>query len=339
MTKTKTRGMWAITVVAAATTLSGCVLKQEDTDAERFRGAIPQAESVQVAGPEDTQNAGSQTGQSIQADEPWAEGPWAKWYGFTRHVRKDVNGVTALVLGGIWVVVHTQPTSITPNEATWGPFTDSLEPVTWRFRVTEVGEDEYDYTLEGRPKASESDGDYRSVLTGKGWGKGHANHGDGFFEIDLDTARELDPFEHQGDSGKIKVTHDLPPDITTNIFSQPRSITAEVKPTASGDWFTVTSNSNADGTGTLLVQAHADADDSNLTKKEDIGIQSQWNAQGAGRADISISGGDVPAEWDPVSAVECWGTDFYRVYYTDSVGWEPTEGEAAQCAYSGPPAD
>jgi len=339
MRKISWQAKWAAVFVAAAFVAPGCILQPKDSDAERFREAIPQAESVQVSGPEDAQQSGSATGQSIQADEPWANGPWAKWYGFTRHVRKGVNGITGIVLGGIWLVVHTKPTSVTPNEATWGPYTDSLEPVTWRFRVTEVGADEYEYVLEGRPKQSESEAAYRSVLKGKGWGKGHASHGDGYFEIDLDTAKELDPFEHQDDSGKVKVTHDLPPDITTDLFSQPRSVTAEVKPSNSTAWFTVTSNSNADGTGTLLVDAHADADDSNLTQEEDISIKSQWNKLGEGRADINISGGDVPASMDPVKAVECWGADFYRVYYSDSVSWEPTEGEASACAFAGPPSE
>lgn len=324
--------------VVAALALPGCILKQEDGDAEKFRQALPKAEAVQVAGPEDAQTTGGQTGQSIQADEPWAEGPWAKWYGFTRHVRKGVNTVTGVVLGGVWLIVHTQPTSVNANEAIWGPYTDSLEPVTWRFRITEVAEDEYDYVLEGRPKAQKSDAAFRPVLKGKGWAKGHAKHGDGFFEIDLDTAKELDPFEHGDDSGRIKITHDLPANITTDIFAQPRSITAEVEPSTTDAWFTVTSNSAADGTGTLFVNAYADADESELTKKEDITIQSQWNGTGAGRADIEISGGDVPAEYDPVQAVECWGADFYRVYYSDSVSWAPAEGQASQCAFSGPPA-
>lgn len=322
--------------VAAAALIQGCVLKQED-DVSKFQEAIPQADHVKVAGPEDAQNGGS-SGQSIQADEPWANGPWAKYYGFTRHVRKGVNQVAGVVLGSVWIIVHTHPTSVDEKEATWGPWTDSLEPVTYRFRVTEVGADEYEYRLEGRPKTSSNDADYKTVLLGKGWGKGHASHGDGYFVIDLDVARELDPFNvDSGESGKIKITHDLPPDITSNLFSQPRTITAEVTPSTTPEWFTVTSKSNADGTGTLKVDALADADDSNTTEPEDISILSQWNGTGAGRADITLTGGDVPADPGKVTAVECWGSDFYRVYYSDSINYESTEGDASLCAYSSAP--
>ena len=59
-------------------------------------------------------------------------------------------------------------------------------------------------------------------------------------------------------------------------------------------------------------------------------------AEGAGRADILIAGGDVPADPGSVSAVECWGSDFKRSYYTDSVGFEASAGQAAACVYDAP---
>jgi hypothetical protein len=339
MTKSIDRGMKrALVAVLGALALSGCVLEKKD-DASRFREAIPEADKVAVSGPEDGQASGSASGQSIQSDEPWANGPWAKWYGFTRYVRHGVNTVTGVVLGSVWIIVHTEPTSVADKEAIWGPYTDSLEPASYRFRVTEVAEGEYDYTLEGRAKQSQNDSDYRAVLSGHGYGKGHASHGDGWFKIDLDTAKALDPFNYKSDeSGTIKVTHDLPPNITKNLFAQPRTVTAEVYPTTSDQWFKATSHSEADGTGTLLVDAFADTDDSNMTQNENISILSEWNGTGAGRADISIDGGDVPSSMGTVKAVECWGSDFYRVYYQDSVDYEATEGDATMCAFSEPAA-
>ena len=35
-----------------------------------------------------------------------------------------------------------------------------------------------------------------------------------------------------------------------------------------------------------------------------------------------------------VTASECWDTTFRRVYYTDSQQWQPTEGDAADCAFA-----
>jgi len=91
-----------------------------------------------------------------------------------------------------------------------------------------------------------------------------------------------------------------------------------------------------DGTGSLHVDAHADVDDSKLTQLEDIGIDSRWRKDGAGRADIVIAGGDVPADPGMVSAVECWGSDFMRSYYSDSINFEPSTGDAAACVYDAP---
>ncbi len=325
---------WAAVALGGSMALSGCMLEKKE-DAGRFREAIPKADQVEVSGPESAL-ASSSAASHTQADEPWANGPWAKYYGFTRVVRDGVNAISGAVLGSVWLVVHTEPTSVEKNEAIWGPWTDSLEPVTWRFRVSEVGQDEYEYRLEGRPKASESDGDYRAVLLGTGFGKAHEKHGDGQFTIDLDVARALDPFYLGDDSGTIVIKHDLPQNITSNVFALPKTITAEVTPSDSQEWFTVTSQANEDRTGTLLVNAFDDVDDSGTTAMEDIQIASQWNANGAGRADITLSGGDVPAEPGVVTAVECWDSDFFSVYYADSIEWQASEGDVNACAYDAP---
>jgi hypothetical protein len=249
-----------------------------------------------------------------------------------------VNVVTAAVLGSAWAIVHTEPSSIEDGEATWGPYSDALEPVTYRFRVTRLAEAEYDYVLEGRPKTSRSENDYRKVLKGHGYGMRHAQHGEGDFTIDLDVARSLDPFVHQNDSGTVHVVHHLPHDIGDGGAALPRSIVAEVTPDPSvnPESFTVTSDAHLDGTGALHVVARADTDDSKTTQLEDIAIDSRWRADGAGRADIVITGGDLPPDPGRVTAVECWGVDFKRSYYADSLDIEPREGAATACAYDAP---
>jgi hypothetical protein len=333
-----------VVAILAACSLPGCMLEKQD-DGEEYREAIPLREAVVVAGPEtdpgpgrDTSTASIGSSRGTLASEPFAAGPYAKWYGFTRVVRGGVNLVTWAVLGSVWAIVHTEPSSVQDGEAIWGPYTDALEPVTYRFRVTRVAEAEYDYALEGRPKASRSDGDYRTVLAGHGYGKRHSDHGEGDFTIDLDVARELDRFAHQNDSGTVHIVHHLPHDAGQGGGALPRSILAEVTPdpAINPESFTVTSNAEVDGTGSLHVDANADVDDSKTTQLEDIVIDSRWRAEGAGRADIAIAGGDIPAEPGVVTAVECWGADFMRSYYADSLGIEPSEGEISACVYDAP---
>jgi hypothetical protein len=318
---------------------SGCLVQKQD-DVSEFREAIPQAEAVTVGGPEGASNGNSSTssvepGRGVLADTPGTPN-YAEWYGFTREVRDGVNVVTGVILGSVWLIVHTEPSEVETDEAIWGPYTDALDPVAWRFRVTRVAEGTYDYALEGRPKASQSDDDYRAVLTGVGYGKRDERHGDGEFKIDLDVARELDPFKHEADSGFVRISHDLPADITEHLGALPRSITAEVRPSATSEWFTVTSRANSDGTGQIDVDAFADTDETKLTLPETVNVASRWAADGAGRADITISGGDLDPDPGAVSAVECWGADFARSYYSDSVEFKPTEGSANNCAFEAP---
>jgi hypothetical protein len=195
----------SITIGAATVALlaSACTL-QKQGDVSEYREAIPERDAVFVDGPESTQgDSSTRSGSSgLLADAP-AGTTWAEWYAWTREVRDGVNGITAAVLGSVHIIVHSQPTEVGDDEAVWGPWGDALEPATYRFRATRVAEHEIDYVLEGRPRASVSDDDYRAVLSGKGYSKRHDRHGDGFFTIDLDVARDLDPFKHQDDSGTV----------------------------------------------------------------------------------------------------------------------------------------
>jgi hypothetical protein len=50
--------------------------------------------------------------------------------------------------------------------------------------------------------------------------------------------------------------------------------------------------------------------------------------------DVEVTGGSLPTTIPKIDASECWGTSFARVYYVDSVGIEPTSGDAGSCAFS-----
>jgi hypothetical protein len=327
-----------IALGAALLAANACTLQKED-DVSEYRDALPQATSVRVAGPEQgaastTQALSAQRGL-LGAGDGAGTSAVAKYYSFTRNVRDGVNVVTRDVLGSVWLIVHTRPTSIGTDYAEWGPYTDALEPATWRFRVEKAADGAYDYSLAGRPRASRDDADYLVVLSGKGYARTDERHGDGSFIVDLDAAKALDPAKHVGDSGTVTITHDLPRTISIELGALPRTISADIRP-AGEAWTKIVSLADTDGTGTLDVDAHADVDASKATALEDVSVQSRWRATGAGRADVSMAGGDLPATVPMVSAVECWGTDFTRVYYSDSVEFEPTAGDPKACAYDAP---
>ena len=170
------------------------------------------------------------------------------------------------------------------------------------------------------------------MLTGHGYGRPSALHGQGTFAIDLDAAKALDPYKHPNDSGTVSIVHDLPHDFTDHLGALPRTISATVTPEGEAH-YSVKSVANLDRTGSITVAAHVDIDDSKLTKLEDVSVDSRWNAGGAGRADITIAGGDLPASVPIVDATECWGTDFAQAYYSDTVGFAPTAGDVSACVY------
>jgi hypothetical protein len=87
-----------------------------------------------------------------------------------------------------------------------------------------------------------------------------------------------------------------------------------------------------DGAGDMVFAFHGDTDDEG-TAAEDAVIRSRWLADGAGRADVRLSGGDVSTTVS-VTASECWDDGFAVVYYGDSVGWLPTEGSQSSCAFA-----
>lgn len=325
-----------------AVVASACALEKSE-DAAEFRQVLPRAEGVRLAGPEASVRSGGNTTSvgprsELLADGEAAPGSNAFWYSFTRQARDGVNALTARVLGSVWFIVHTEPTRLGADYAEWGPYTDALEPTTWRFRVTRVdaSASEYRYEFEGRPKASSSEDAYLAVLSGTGYGPRSPKHGDGTFDIDVDALAVLDLAKHGGEAGVVTVEHDLPPDVTRKLGALPRTIEARASDGAEV-WYTVRSEAYEDHTGRLVVESHGDIDPTKTTAAEDVFVVSRWRADGAGRADITIEGGDLPATIPVVRAVECWGSDFSRAHYSDSVGFEPAMGDPTACAYGAHP--
>lgn len=314
----------------AASTLAGCTLEKRD-DASEFREALPLSTSVAIDGPDSARAGDPAAGGSERLAVRSSANEPAFWYTFTRNVRDGVNLVTGGVLAGVWLIVHTEPSELEEDRALFGPYEgDALDPARYRLEVTRIGEDRFEYRLEGQSKAG---GDYLAVLVGDGYSRQSAMHGDGRFVLDLDHARTLDPSRHANDSGKVTIEHDLPADIGRKRNALPRVIRAVLEP-AGQERVEITSHALEDATGELTVGARVNLEDSDSDALEDVSITSRWRATGAGRSDILMSGGDIQAAGvDVVSAVECWGTDFGRVYYSDSLGLAESVGDAGDCAY------
>jgi hypothetical protein len=334
MTQLRTASALAFVLALAATALSGCAVQKND-ESNEFQEALPEQGSVNVDGPDRARaDMGAQSG-TFGTRAGGASSDPAFWYSFTRDVRDGVTVVTAVVLVSVWAIVHTEPSELDEDHAVWGPYEgDALDPARYRLKMDRIGEHHFRYVLEGQKK---SGGAYLSVLDGDGYSRASDSHGDGQFVLDLGNAKLLDPGRHPNDSGTVTIVHELPQDIGRRRDALPRTIIATVAPDGEAS-LTITSSAHEDHTGELDVTAHADIDDTETTALEDVSVVSRWLSTGAGRADVGISGGDLPAAGlAGVTAVECWGTDFARVFYTDSAGIKPTEGSAAECAFETAP--
>jgi hypothetical protein len=149
-------------------------------------------------------------------------------------------------------------------------------------------------------------------------------HGTGSFTLDLTAANALDPIATRN-GGTIAVAYDL--------SQNPKSLTVHFAGVADGmdgqpatADYAYTHADNDDGTFRFTVQTNLAGTAARL---EDASFRSRWNASGAGRGDVTFSGGDAPA--GGASAVQCWDTNFKVVYY---MGPDLTEGDASSCAYA-----
>lgn len=320
MKTNKTMAVVGVGALFAMTIAPACTLNTND--GSRFAEAIPASSDAALAVPGSGSTGGAKAAASpIHIQSPGGTS-YAEWYQFTRDVTDGVDFGTALILGEVLLIVHLPPTSVSTHRAVWGPGQGTaLDPVVWRMTVDEIGSSEFDYKLEGRPKASTSEADWRSVLSGHGYGRTRAEHKTGWFLLDNDAFAALDPARGH-DNGTIKVTFDG--------HTWPATIRAEVKHTADAEAFDVTVTHEQDTSGAVDITAKSDIDRPKNGTLEDVVMHSKYDHTGAGRADVRVSGGSMP---QTVTASECWDTTFSRSYYTDTAGYKPTSGSAASCAF------
>ena len=308
---------FSVVITAVTAVTSGCT----PTEANRFREALPVGEDIALRVPGETSAGTGKTSQGLHIATNTPAGTSARYYQMTRGLTASVDLATAVILGGIWTIANTEPTSLEDRKAVWAPTTASgLQPAIWRFVVTQVGDAEYDYALEGQPRAG---GAWSAALTGHGYGKSRPEHKMGWFKADNDAYRKLEP-ALATEGGTTKVTYDL--------RTTPATIAVELRPHAdlADGWIDLAVTHLAGGAGSVTIGGLADIDEKSASRVEDIRLVSRWAADGSGRADVVMKGGDLPFV---VDASECWSSSFVRVFYKDTVDFEPATGAAASCTF------
>src|SRR5690606_19770383 len=105
------------------------------SDADRFREAIPNQEEVALRVPgAETANTGNVGKQTLRIADLASGDGTARYYRFSRDLTNVVDFGTAVILGSVWAIVHTEPTTVDAKTAVWGPGAASaLEPAVWKF--------------------------------------------------------------------------------------------------------------------------------------------------------------------------------------------------------------
>jgi hypothetical protein len=282
---------------------TGCI-KQDDPP-EAIQRAIPTADQVEIKLPAQARILGEV----------------ADYYRVTRDVTRTLNGGSAWVLILVHTIVQFPVTSQNGNVYTWGPWSDTLDPAEYKLDVTDNGDGTYDYVLSGRAKTSATS-TFENIIEGHADPTPGDNRGHGDFSIDFDASRRVNPIDAGDAKGNVVVTYDL---------AARHLDLAAMAPDANGNpaSFEYAYNETLDGGGDMVFNATADI--GGTATAENLVIRSRWQADGAGRGDARIAGGDLGAQ--QAVASECWNTLFRRTFYTDSVNWQPTEGSVSECAF------
>lgn len=308
----------SIAAAAVAAVLGGCI---QVNDADPVARALPHADDIKVQLPE-------------AEIETAALGQLADYYVITRQVTREFNSGAGFVLVLLHTIVQFPATETRDNTYVWGPHSDALDPAEWRLTVTALDDGTYDYVFDGRSK-TEQGAEFVALISGHAVPGLNPHRGSGNFLIDFDAMYAVDPIDNPDAKGTVEVTYDL-----ENRDNTAATLELDINTRAldeNGAEQPVVGNyayaENNDGSGDFAFSFTGDIDDEEGAFEDAI-IRSRWLADGAGRADVRISGGDLGTL--SVTASECWDTRFRRTFYSDSQTWLPTEGDAVDCVFVDP---
>lgn len=294
-------------LIAAACSLSLLACVAQDDAPDQIATAIPTAEQVSIKLP---QNTARQVGQI------------ANWYVATRDVTRTFNGGSTWVLVLIHTIIKFPVTSVSGDTYTWGPWSGALDPAEYKLDVRAVGDGTYEYRLSGRSKTA-ANAAFEVVIDGTSDPRAGEAKGSGRFAVDFDASKRVNPIDSNDSRGSMEVSYDL----TQRHLDLTLTSTDVLNNTVSADY---AYNEAADGSGNMVFAITANAGGG--AALELATLRSRWQSTGAGRADARLGGGDLGTL--QATASECWDTMFRRVYYTDSVLFSQTEGDASLCAYA-----
>lgn len=294
-------------LVAAVATLSLVACVKQDETPEALVRAIPTAEQVE-----------------IKLKDGRALGEQAEWYSVTRDVTRTFNAGSAWVLILIHTIVQFPPTSTDGDTYSWEMNGGGLDPADYRLDVTDNLDGTFTWALSGRKRG---EGAFEDVITGFADGNAGDDRGNGNFKIDFDAGKRVNPVDADDDArGTVEVNYDL---AQRHLDLDINTVSDDGVPLVA----TYSYDEAEDRGGTMNFKIRTDMGQGAALEQAEV--TSQWNADGAGRADVSATDGDIMVS---VAGTQCWDQTFTSVYEEFS-GEGPDErfnasaGNEADCAF------
>ena len=320
---------------------SGCGQK----DLLDFQGALPEDSEVAIKVP-----GSDGSGQPLL-------GSRSDFYDTTYNVSRGINGGVGWVLGLSRAISLQQPTKHEGNTFIWGPSQpQGLERISWRFTAEKLAERHWQFWLEGRPKASGDEADFKRVYEGDVTRAEGQRRGHGTLALFFDHSQELegkvcgngnrDVLEGRAD---VVFASDAEPRTVAVDFSEFRNRCDDgaVREPAHYRYSEAT-----DGAGDFQFSWRGNVHRLNENKPdaEKWTIRSRWMSSGAGRGDVTLGEGEIATDLaannimgNAIIATECWDEVFNVSYQTteptdlpqtlrDAI--RPTEGDASACVFT-----
>jgi hypothetical protein len=315
--------------LALPLTLAACA---RDDGADEFREGVPYHEDIAMEIPAGSTQQGALHAGGITQVRAALLGDTAELYKLTRDITFMVNGGTVAVLTLVRTITEFPPSSVSVDQAVWGPHTNPLSPNTWRLTVNRLARGQFQYVFAAKPKTAD-DGAYLTILAGTHTVANPGGHrrarlpafGSGSFDIDWDNAHMLP--EHDDNLGKAHFDYSRPaPGVDVNIdvtFTQVKD--KETGMLIDADYGYV-ETPGMGGNFQFTVTKDAIAMTPAL---ETLTVRSRWQETGAGRSDVKFRGGDLGAT--EATANECWDSNFRSVFSTNSYG-DPAKMWGAESA-------
>jgi hypothetical protein len=268
--------------------------------ADEFRQALPQREEVTVAFPETTQ----QSAQGLQRQA--LVGAPADFYTSTYYEARKINGFGAFVVDLVETIAAYPPTTLDGATATWGWFSEAREPNEFRLVVARVEAPalHYRWRLEGRPKSGDAG---LALAAGAFEPDADPELGRGWFVVRFESIRQLNPAE----DGRGQVAYAFAKDedgvAVQVLFQGPDE--AGLDTTAA---YAFGQRNSGEGFVTFAFPGDIHEGDPAQSAREDLLLLSRWGADGAGRADVVATRGDLGAQ--TLYGAQCWDERFISTF-------------------------